>query len=233
MGRNSDDYLDSFSDKDYKGPHGLGEAMLTGVNPIAGSILRAAREKDAYHRDITKADTEKRERQRIDNAVALNTGLYFIELKKDKKLAAAGCYVSDSARALLDEGKTPTANTVQPDLSFDSLYSEKLGPTDRFTVTNCVTLDRDARASLQPIDQKLLKPVIIKKHFAFYTDYRTAMGLIMGSMALVSWDDLISFTDRKTSAVLTLDKGSREFKREQMEWDKRSFEQLRDPERFK
>ncbi len=200
MKNNSDDYLDSFSDK----PMHVGVAEKI-FNGLRSPYLR---QRDYTHKDDLELNTytlndhtevvAEKKRRYYTNAIAYNLGLYWIQIKS-KKLNKDTLYATENALTLLSDTRVPSCDTVM--LSIDPykfLAGERPGGKV-FRVKTAQTFDPAVKERLQKIDSKLLKPVVAHKSLLAFTDMPPEDKMQQGCFALVTFADLAALSNYKTN----------------------------------
>lgn len=230
MNNNSDDYLDRFSDQGMGGFDSFGEAFLRSQSVIANEIYRAKHRAEEYHLDPQVIE-QAMNAAKAANASALCTGLYWVELKKNKQLSPNTIYVSEKAQELMKGNRKPVSNTYIMNLSPETIgLDPKRGSC--FRVENAFSMKPDLKSRLTPIPDKLLQPAIEKKTLTVFTNYSTAFGIANGNIALVCIDDLISFVSRKTLTLFALGNQSVYFPQKDFQTEKEYFGKLSDEEKY-
>ena len=228
MAKNSDDYLDRLSDKDYYGSGSAGDAFVSVFHPAAGLGARAVRKMMLEEEMEGLVDHSyfgsKLDKILYANACALNLGLFWVEMKKHKLLDPGRLYVSANAQKLIGEGAVPDADKVQIDVSQDALLADAPKPDNLFRVPNAATVDASVKNRLSPIDEKALQPEIAHKVITAYTDLNAANCFAKGCLALVGFEDIHAFAGKKNDLLINYSKGSVTYSAKKLGEIKRTFE---------
>lgn len=209
MAKQSDDYLDRFSDKDHYGPGSFSEAATSIFHPAAGIAAQQIRRMQHEQEMAGLVDKNhfKNQREAIlrDNAVALCAGLYWVGMKRSKQLSANAIYVSERALKQINERIAPSCDKVREEVSTDALVSERTGNV--FRVPNAVTLDAALKSKLTPAAPAALQPESAHKTITGYTDLNVAK-CFKGTPVLVCFDDVLDFLGRNNALTVNFGKGA-------------------------
>lgn len=223
MKNNSDDYLDSFSDKpmnvgfvekifnksdskpsigsvmtfSHQTGIGLGDLLLVSTVVTGLKVLGSGEETGYTLNDHTEVVAEKKRRY-YTNAIAYNLGLYWIQIKS-KKLNKDTLYATENALTLLSDTRVPSCDTVMLSINpYKFLAGERPGG-EVFRVKTAQTFDPAVKERLQKIDSKLLKPVVAHKSLLAFTDMLPEDKMQQGCFALVTFADLAALSNYKTN----------------------------------